>query len=259
MPSIFEISPKFRRKRVKLTIPDINRLDQAGNPTSVLLLEIEATLQESHAMRSEVADSPIESGATITDHVNVLPREISLDCIITNNPLTLESAIVGNVAGLVGGIVGRASRNNIAAAVATGGLASLATKINSTIVNNNNRVQMALQKLQTAWEGAALITVDSGLTTYNNMIITGITFTRTAQTSGTLPFTVTMREVRLVKSLAIPTPRAVVTKQRRNSATTSTDAGKQTPSAPTPQQVEKVQKSESLLIKGGKFFGVIRP
>jgi len=253
MPSIFELVPAFRRNKVRLSIPDTSRVNNLGQPTAINLLEIEAMIEETASYTSTLTESPIEDGSTIADHVTIQPREIVLNCIITNHPLTLQSTLIGNVAGLVGGIIGRSSRNNIASAIGTGGLATIAAKISNTITNDGGRVTNAIQKLQAAWEGAALITVEGGLTTYSNMLITKIDMKRNKDTSNTLPFTITMREVRIVRSKTITLPKQVITKARQRTAAPTTDNGRQPTNGPTAEQTSKYVENRSKLATFSDF------
>lgn len=231
MPSIFELFPAFRKKRVKFCIPD--RRD--GNDC-IAFLEMDATMREQHTYNAQPTENPIEDGSTITDHVNIKPRELQLECIITNNPLSLVSAVIGSAAGLVGGIVGRASQNNIVAAVATGGFATLATKVARTIVNDRNRVGMAIQRLQAAWEGATPISVENALTVYQNMVITNLQMNRSRTTADSLFFTVSLKEVRFVSSRIVRVPKESVVEAVQGSASSEIDNGRQPTTSPTEQQ-----------------------
>lgn len=234
MPSIFELIPAFRKKRVKLCIPD---RDSEGNKC-ITLLEIDATLREVHTYNAEPTENPIEDGSTITDHVNIKPRQFQMDCMISNNPLSILEAQIGNAAGLVGGIVGRASQNNMVSAVATGGFATLATKIARTIVNDANRVTTAIQKLTTAWEGASPLSVENALTVHKNMIIKSLTLNRDKTTADVLSFSIMLQEVRFVNSRVVRIPKESVQELIKSSATSETDNGRQPSQTPTDQQSE---------------------
>jgi hypothetical protein len=232
MPSIFEVIPEFRKKRVKLAIPR-----KVQDKIEVIeLLEIDATIRETHNFNSEPTENPIEDGSVITDHVNIKPRELQLECVISNNPLSFRSALIGNAAGLVGGIVGRAAQSNIGAAVATGGLATIGNKLARTIVNDKNRVGSTIQKLQAAWEGASPLSVENALTVYRNMVITNMIFNRNVSTADSLFFNLTLREIRFVNSKLVRVPKDTVQRAVENSATSQQDNGKQPTKPPTPEQ-----------------------
>lgn len=49
---------------------------------------IDAALTEGHALNSEVTDDPVETGSPITDHTRKLPDEITLECIVSDTPLS---------------------------------------------------------------------------------------------------------------------------------------------------------------------------
>ena len=242
MPSIFEVIPEFRRKRVKLCIPrrvedDVQVID---------LLEIDATIRETHSYTATPTENPIEDGSVITDHVNISPKELQLECIITNKPLSFRSALIGNAAGLVGGVVGRASQNNIAAAIATGGLATLGNKLATTESNENTRVKLAIDKLQAAWEGASPLSVENALTVYRNMVITNMTFNRNVSTADSLFFNLTLKEIRFVSSKVIRVPKETVQAAVQSTAASEQDNGKQPTKEPTAEQEFRFDGAKSL-------------
>lgn len=232
MPSIFEVFESFRKKRVKLAIPRL-----VADKTQVIdLLEIDATITENHSFSSTPTENPVEDGSVITDHVNIAPREIQLECIITNNPINFRSALIGNAAGLVGGVVGRAAQSNITAAVATGGLATLGNKLAFVQPSENTRVKTAIDKLLAAWEGASPLSIENALISYKNMVITNMTFNRNKSTGESLFFNLTLKEIRFVTSKVIRVPKEVVQQAIQSSATSEQDNGKQPTTTPTEEQ-----------------------
>lgn len=58
-------------------------------------LTLDAVTRESHTMEVQLPEHPIESGATVTDHAQVMPIASSVDGIVTESPL----AVVGGTAG----------------------------------------------------------------------------------------------------------------------------------------------------------------
>ncbi len=48
---------------------------------------IDAAIEEIHSYDCTVTQFPVESGATISDHVQLLPIGLQLDCIVTDTPI----------------------------------------------------------------------------------------------------------------------------------------------------------------------------
>lgn len=53
-------------------------------------LTIEATLSENHAMTATVTRFPVEGGVIVSDHIVNDPEKITLECFISNTPMSGE-------------------------------------------------------------------------------------------------------------------------------------------------------------------------
>jgi hypothetical protein len=51
-------------------------------------IEVDACLSEQHALTNRLTDHPVEQGFNVTDHSRPMPRTVSLDCVVSNTPLT---------------------------------------------------------------------------------------------------------------------------------------------------------------------------
>lgn len=56
-------------------------------PSQIGALTLDVTLEESHEYSSEVSDFPIEGGTSISDHVRLLPRQLTMRGFVTDTPL----------------------------------------------------------------------------------------------------------------------------------------------------------------------------
>lgn len=54
------------------------------------VIVFDATLREGHTSRSQLTAYPIESGADHTDHIRRLPDELSLEVVVTDDPLVVD-------------------------------------------------------------------------------------------------------------------------------------------------------------------------
>lgn len=55
--------------------------------SSVLLLELDASISEDHSFSNAVTRFPVEDGSDITDHIKLEPDQISINGFVTNSPI----------------------------------------------------------------------------------------------------------------------------------------------------------------------------
>ena len=159
-------------------------------------------LSENHALEAQVAEHPIEVGASVATHVHNRLRQGELEGLVSNwsslAPLFIDTA-VQNFAGLAAG---------------------------------PNRAVAAFQgTLKKIWLEKKLVTIVLGLDTYENCILTRIEANRTPDEGDAQTFRIAFKEVRTVKlattRLATATsPRNTDTEDNRQASTTA-DLGKQ--------------------------------
>lgn len=68
------------------------RLDFAVSGVSVRSVEFDATLTASHAGDVDITEHPLESGSNVTDGARAKQRTVSLEGVITDNPLGASAA-----------------------------------------------------------------------------------------------------------------------------------------------------------------------
>lgn len=158
------------------------------------LLNIDATISENLSSNLEVTEHPVEEGPNISDNVVSKPKELTIEGIVSESPLTLKAALAGNAAGatsLIGGIGGT---------IATGVTASLAGKL---LNKSQKKAQDYLNVLLGIQEGKMLLTVITGLKVYNNMVLTNLTVPRDVTTGKMFKFIATLKEMIIVHSETI--------------------------------------------------------
>jgi len=194
---------------------------KATATTERVLIIIDMTRNISHQNEATPTDNAIENGSIVSDHVDVSPKSVSFEGVISDNPISLTQAIVGNVAGAVpaiGGFAGEAAGTLFTGAVATLGGALL----NSP----GNRVQEAFNSLRELQDKAIPVTLITGLTSYNNMILQSFNPTEEARDGGSLVFTATFRELRIVKSEQIILSESRLAEFVQNKASSTQNKGK---------------------------------
>src|SRR3989337_1093768 len=145
MPSLFDLIPGSKRKKLKISLPNF---DKDGNLSGTTILELDASISETHSSTINISENTIEDGSIISDHIDLQPKELKIDGLVSNTPLGIREIIIGNTAGIVGGILGRSSNNSLVGALAVGGLSTIGQKIANLRVNDKNLAQTKFQQLQ---------------------------------------------------------------------------------------------------------------
>ncbi len=170
------------------------------NRTQLDSVVMDATLNETHTSTAQVTDHPVEDGSAISDHIIQRPDEIDIVGIVSNTPIEIIERI-GNI--LAGGVSGPA------------GAASAAF--------DPHRAEDAYEALLELKTTGALITITTGLRTYEKMAITRVAVSKDAATGDAVPLSISAREVRTVEGAAVEIDPAVLR------AKPKTNRGRQTP------------------------------
>jgi hypothetical protein len=159
---------------------------------------VQVTLTESYDFNADISDNPVEKGLDITDNINIRPLEISLTMKQSDTPIALPTIIGAAVtgAGILGSQVAGAAGQKIAS-----GVTSLLLKKDTKGLSRT-----CYEEFRKLFESKSLITVQTGLDLFPNMAIASIQFNRNQNTGKSIDFTVRLRQIRLVSSLAIDVP-----------------------------------------------------
>ena len=196
MANIFDIITG-RDKRVSLSY-------LAGEDADALeLLKIDATRAEEHSFRAKATQHEVEDGANISDHVIKTGRIVTLDGIISDNPISVAAAAIGNIAGLTGSLV-----EGIGGAVATGAVSKLGSEL---IANGSKPSKDALDILEYIYEESIPLMIATSIKTYTNMIMEDLRIPRSSRNANSLEFKATFREARIVESEVVDIPPAATT------------------------------------------------
>jgi len=130
--------------------------------TSILGLELDATILESSEYTSNPTRNVVESGAEITDHVTNDPVSLSIEGIVTNSPVGILQSL--------------------------------------RALSSTNAWQDALNFLLKLRDDRLPFDFVGGLKVYENMIITSFNPTRNPRTGDALEFRMTMRQIVIVET-----------------------------------------------------------
>ena len=138
-------------------------------PVSIGGFQIDAFIRENYKFGNTVTDIPMEDGSHASDHVVENAAEITID-------------------GFIGGVE---------FAVWKGSIDSLSAGGNRDPKDRIRAAYLELMRLKSERQPVDLVT---GLDTYPNMVITSFEIDRDASNGNDLPFTMTFKQIRVIKS-----------------------------------------------------------
>jgi len=166
---------------------------------------------------------------------------ISIEGVISESPIKLVNALIGNVtAGAVsqlGGFGGTLASAAIGVGLGVVGGALLSDGDSGTRVQSNYERMLGLQT------NAIPLQIVTGLRLYTNMIMTSLTVNRTATIGKSLQFSCSFQQVRFVESESVPVPEKKV---KVSGAATKQSLGQKTKKALTEGEETK---SSSFLVR----------
>lgn len=164
------VSELFTQKRSILRLFDMNN---ANEP--VAELEMDVVLSENVAFSKTVTKFPIESGEEATDNSFINPITVTLDCIVSESPISYSDY----------GARFDAFKNDI---------------LGEDSTQENVYVAAAKEFMAVALQHNIVAEIEIGLGLYESLVITNVSYNKTAENTGVLAFTIELEEIILVKS-----------------------------------------------------------
>lgn len=156
-------------------------------PTKIDSLTLDAALSEHHGVQVEVTQHPVEKGPNISDHRRPKPRVVTLEGIVSNTPMPQP--------------------NDPSVTTVSRGIAFASrSKYDPT------RVGTAYQQLLDLSASDQLITIVTGLETYDNMTMVSLDVPRDARTGEALNFTAVFTEIIVVENALVTVKKARTTR-----------------------------------------------
>ena len=196
MANIFDIITG-RDKRVALSY-------LSGEDAEALeLLKIDATRAEEHSFKAKATQHEVEDGANISDHVIKTGRVVTLDGIISDDPISIAAAAIGNIGGLAGSLV-----EGLGGAVATGAVSKIGSEL---IANGSKPSKDAIDILEYIYEESIPLMITTSIKTYTNMIMESLNIPRNSRNANALEFKASFKEIRIVESEIVDIPPSATT------------------------------------------------
>ena len=175
----------------KVTIATIG----GANPVVVF----DTAITEEHSSSATVTKFPVESGADITDHIVLSPRQLNITGVVSDTPIHNMDALIAELATVaVSGIAGPLG-------VVAAGIAAFAL-LSPGADSPSRQAFAALHRLMRGpWQqssdmetGPAPFIVQTKLGTHRNMVITDLSVPRAADTGDALIFTIKLSQITIV-------------------------------------------------------------
>jgi hypothetical protein len=148
-----------------------------AKPSKIENLPIDAVITQTISMENEVTDHPVEEGFNVTDHSRPLPDKLTMECIISNTPVSADQ------------------QQRI---VQSGSYQITTTAPNPTDASAYS--DNALKKIEALRTQGAVFTVVTRRRTYDTMTIESIQIVDDAKTVDMLKFSISLKRIRVVKN-----------------------------------------------------------
>lgn len=180
-------------------------------------IQLDAVLSETHNNIAVVTKNPIELGAEVTDHSYIEPKEISIVAEVSDNPL--GSAAFGQIIDNVNGFFGSAT------------------------TTNQTRSTTAYNAMVALMDARELLSVQTKLRLYDNMLITGLRTVQDKQTSRIARMVIDMQEIIITESQLVDIPAEQLESGGvRQQGASGTNRGRQQAKTPTDTTNKSVLK-----------------
>lgn len=186
-------------------------------------LQLDANISEHHSYDNDITQFPIESGATISDHVRLRPDEVEIEGFITNSPIQVVYEDMSEV------IKRYPGRTEVLYSRRGGEINRVETALDVLLRISGRKVQGENQDPE-------LVDIVTGLRVYTNMMIRSLIIPRFAEMGQSLHFTATFTKMQF--AIADVVPQSVF----KDKAQWQIDKSNQTPKNTTKKQKSLVSK-----------------
>lgn len=155
-----------------MTIPNpVNFLFRKSN-LKIGSISIDASLSEVHSSSLKTTDNPVENGFDATDHAQIEPKTLQLECVLTDVPIRV--GLLDSALGIFETVKSMAGKNKRA--------------------YDNYEKLLELQKNRTP------ITITTGLKSYDNMLIENIMVDRDSNIGDAIKLRISLKEIKILNS-----------------------------------------------------------
>jgi len=175
-------------------------------------ITMHAVVSEQHTLTNTITDHPVETGFNASDHSRPNPDLVTMDCRISNTPLSSGQATEAVKAGAF------TIQTTTAAAQAAGAIGA-----------TDGYAQGEWAKLRSLRDTGAIVTVATTMGDYDSMAIESLSLPRSAKNYDAIAFSISFKRIRVVQNKltrgVVSTDKRVGKKKSTGNKTTK-DAGK---------------------------------
>jgi len=205
--------------------------------SQIAFLKLDASISETHKKTAKVTENEIEDGSTVSDHVKLAPQELTMECIVSDTPIS---------------ILGLGVSTDDVLGAANSFLDGKKNSFEGLAKNERRTPKEAWEYLNNLINDRTPFSVVTALQRYEDMILVSLSAPRTAKNGKDLLFTAELKEIRIVKSSTVLIP-AFKLKDPNSSASSKAGLGKQSSKAASAAQTD----NSSILLKGFKKAGIL--
>lgn len=162
-------------------------------------IKFDLEISENHSIEAQVSEHPIENGATVSDHVRVLPRKGTIVGMVTNHPLTpgtLPSDFVDRMSQIGNPTWLQSLANQYGTAEVL--TAKDFESIPRLTPGENNRARNTWELFKKLVSDRQPVTIMTGVEKYADVVVTKVSTSREARTGDSLRFAVEFQEIKFV-------------------------------------------------------------
>ena len=195
------------------------KLARLESPNSgITIINFDVCSNVTHEMDADVTKSTVEDGSDITDHVILKNKKASFEIIISDTPLNnITSTAEGQSEPLTADKIKKTGDSSLGF-----------SRISGLILDKTfTKAQDAFNLLEELRDRRALISAILGFKKYKNAVIANLRVTQNTSNTGSLNASLTIEEIRMVKTETTQIPAKKVHKSVESSATSKKNLGKQ--------------------------------
>jgi hypothetical protein len=158
-----------------------------GTEDVITQIPIDARISSTYSFRAEVTQFPVESGATVTDHVHTRPDEITLEGMVSDSGLVEFPSLLG-------------------------------LRGDGELQQPGTRRQTAFDAIFRAFTDKTPLTVVTEYLIFDDMVIESFDVPKSPERGEAIWFNMTLRKISTVKTLTSSLPPEVVARLKRRRA-----------------------------------------
>jgi len=195
------------------------------------LLKVDVTKAEGHGFQAQATSHEVEEGMDVADAILNKGRTLTIEGLVSDDPINLLGSLIGGAAGALGSKIGGA-----AGAVTTG----VTAKIGSALLSGSSKPSTdAFKILEKIHEDKLILTITTSMKVYNNMVMETLDVPRSSRNANALEFTAAFRQIKVVESELVPVPLLAFAPSVAASAMRKRKLGSKTPNLATGKSADQ--------------------